>query len=134
MIELTSEIVAAYVANNSLPASELPALIRSINQTLGSLGQAPDVAGPSASEAGQRKPAVPIKKSIADDYLVSLFDGRRFRSLKRHLMAEHNMTPDEYRTMFGLPKDYPMVAPTYAKQRSELAKSLGLGRKAAVAT
>ena len=77
---------------------------------------------------------MPIKKSVTEDYLISLFDGRRFRSLKRHLMAEHNMTPDEYRTMFGLPKDYPMVAPGYAKQRSELAKSLGLGRRAAVAT
>ncbi len=72
---------------------------------------------------------MPIKKSVTEDYLISLFDGRKFKSLKRHLSAEHGMTPDEYRTMFGLPKDYPMVAPGYAKQRSDLAKSLGLGRK-----
>ncbi len=74
---------------------------------------------------------MPIKKSVTEDYLISLFDGRKFKSLKRHLSAEHGMTPDEYRTMFGLPKDYPMVAPAYAKQRSSLAKSLGLGRKPA---
>ena len=125
--ELTSEIVAAYVANNSIRAADLPELIRSIHETLGSLNQAP---APPATEAEQPKPAVPIKKSITDDYLISLFDGRKFKSLKRHLSAEHGMTPDEYRAMFGLPRDYPMVAPAYAKQRSSLAKSLGLGRKA----
>ena len=128
LAELTSEIVAAYVANNSLPAADLPALIASIHKTIGSLGQA---AAP-ASEAEPPKPAVPIKKSVTDDYLISLFDGRRFKSLKRHLSAEHGMTPAEYRTMFGLANDYPMVAPAYAKQRSSLAKSLGLGRKPAV--
>ena len=126
--ELTSEIVAAYVASNSVPVADLPALIGSIHRTLGSLGQA---LAPVA-EAESPKPAVPAKKSITDDYLISLFDGRKFKSLKRHLRVEHKMTPDEYHTMFGLPKDYPMVAPAYAKQRSSLAKSLGLGRKAAV--
>ena len=125
---LTAEIVAAYVAHNSLPAADLPGLIRSIHQTLGTLGQA----SAPAAEAEPLKPAVPIKKSVTDDYLISLFDGRRFKSLKRHLAAEHDMTPDEYRTTFGLPKDYPMVAPSYAKQRSSLAKSLGLGRKPGV--
>ena len=125
--QLTSEIVAAYVANNSLPAADLPALINSIHRTLGSIGQAPAL----ITEAEAPKPAVPIKKSVTEDYLISLFDGRKFKSLKRHLLAEHGMTPDEYRTMFGLPKDYPMVAPAYAKQRSSLAKSLGLGRKPA---
>ncbi len=123
---ITSEIVSAYVANNSVPAADLPEMIRSIYHTLGTLDQAPD----SVTEAP--KPAVPIKKSVTDDYLINLFDGRKFKSLKRHLSAEHGMTPDEYRTMFGLPKDYPMVAPACAKQRSSLAKSLGLGRKAAV--
>ena len=127
--QLTSEIVAAYVANNSLPAADLPALINSIHRTLGSIGQAPAL----ITEAEAPKPAVPIKKSVTEDYLISLFDGRKFKSLKRHLLAEHGMTPDEYRTMFGLPKDYPMVAPAYAKQRSALAKSLGLGRNPAVA-
>lgn len=126
--ELTSEIVAAYVANNSIRAADLPELIRSIHETLGSLNQDP---APPAPVAEQPKPAVPIKKSVTNDYLISLFDGRRFKSLKRHLSAEHGMTPDEYRTMFGLPRDYPMVAPAYAKQRSSLAKSLGLGRKTA---
>ena len=75
---------------------------------------------------------MPIKKSVTDDYLISLFDGRRFKSLKRHLSTEHGMTPAEYRTMFGLPRDYPMVAPAYTKQRSSLAKSFGLGRRATV--
>ncbi len=125
---ITSEIVSAYVSNNSVPAADLPEMIRSIYHTLGTLGQAPD----PVTETEAPKPAVPIKKSVTDDYLISLFDGRKFKSLKRHLSAEHGMTPDEYRTMFGLPKDYPMVAPAYAKQRSSLAKSLGLGRKAAV--
>ena len=129
LAELTSEIVAAYVANNSIRVADLPELISSIHSTLGSLGKA----APLPAEAEQPKPAVPIKKSVTDDYLISLFDGRKFKSLKRHLSAEHGMTPDEYRTMFGLPKDYPMVAPAYAKQRSSLAKSLGLGRKPAVA-
>ena len=105
--QLRSEIVAAYVANNSLPAADLPALINSIHRTLGSIGQAPAL----ITEAEAPKPAVPIKKSVTEDYLISLFDGRKFKSLKRHLLAEHGMTPDEYRTMFGLPKDYPMVAP-----------------------
>ena len=129
LTNLASEIVAAYVANNSVPAADLPGLIRSIHQTLGTLGQAPS----PTTEAEQPQPAVPIKKSVTEDYLISLFDGRKFKSLKRHLSAEHGMTPDEYRTMFSLPKDYPMVAPAYAKQRSSLAKSLGLGRRAAVA-
>ena len=127
LAELTSEIVAAYVANNSVRPADVPELIASVHGTLSSLGKAAE----PHIEAEPPKPAVPIKKSITDDYLISLFDGRKFKSLKRHLSAEHGMTPDEYRTMFGLPKDYPMVAPAYAKQRSSLAKSLGLGRKAA---
>ena len=125
---LTSEIVSAYVANNSVRPADVPELISSIYSTLGSLGKV----APPPAEAEPPKPAVPIKKSVTDDYLISLFDGRKFKSLKRHLSAEHGMTPAEYRTMFGLPNDYPMVAPAYAKQRSSLAKSLGLGRKAAV--
>ena len=130
LAELTSEIVAAYVTKNHLQVAELPGLISSIYKTLGTLGQTP---APTV-EAESPKPAVPIKKSVTDDYLISLFDGRKFKSLKRHLSAEHGLTPDEYRTMFGLPKDYPMVAPAYAKQRSSLARSLGLGRKAAAAS
>ena len=129
LAELTSEIVAAYVANNSVRPADVPELIASVHGTLSSLGTAPA----HVAEAEPPKPAVPIKKSVTDDYLISLFDGRKFKSLKRHLSAEHGMTPAEYRTMFGLPNDYPMVAPAYAKQRSSLAKSLGLGRKPAVA-
>lgn len=127
LAELTSEIVAAYVANNSLPVADLPGLISSVYQTLGTLGRA----SVPVADAEPQKPAVSVKKSITDDYLISLFDGRRFKSLKRHLSAEHGMTPDDYRTMFGLPSNYPMVAPAYARQRSELARSLGLGRKPA---
>ncbi len=125
LAELTSEIVAAYVANNSIRTADLPELISAIHSTLGSLGKGTE----PVVEAEPPKPAVPIKKSITEDYLISLIDGRKFKSLKRHLSAEHGMTPDEYRTMFGLPKDYPMVAPAYAKQRSSMAKSFGLGRK-----
>ena len=106
--------------------AELPKLISSIHQTLGSLGKAPE----PVAALEPPKPAVPIKKSVTDDYLISLFDGRKFKSLKRHLMTKHNVNPDEYRTMFGLPKDYPMVAPAYAKHRSGLAKSSALGPKA----
>ena len=128
LAELTSEIVAAYVANNSVRPADVPELINSIHGTLSSLGKATE----AVIEVEPPKPAVPIKKSVTDDYLISLFDGRKFKSLKRHLSAEHGMTPAEYRTMFGLPKDYPMVAPAYAAQRSSLAKSLGLGRKAKI--
>ena len=130
LTELTSELVAAYVSKNHVQASDVPELIRSVRQTLGSLNST----AAATAESEPPKPAVPIKKSVTDDYLISLFDGRRFKSLKRHLAAEHGMTPDDYRTRFGLPKDYPMVAPAYAEQRSSLAKSLGLGRKAKVTT
>ena len=128
LAEMTSEIVAAYVVKNSVRPADLPALIMSVHAALAEQTK-PDAA--PAREAEPLKPAVPIKKSVTDDYLISLFDGRKFKSLKRHLSAEHGMTPAEYRTMFGLPKDYPMVAPAYAKQRSSLAKSLGLGRRSA---
>ncbi len=128
LAELTSEIVASYVTKNSVRTGDLPALIVSIYQTLELLGQA---AIPTATI--ELKPAVPIKKSITDDFIISLEDGRKFKSLKRHLTAEYGMTPSQYRDKWGLPADYPMVAPAYAKQRSALAKSLGLGRKASAA-
>ncbi len=128
LAELTAEIVASYVANNSVRPGDLPALITSIYRMLGSLGQTE-----SRAPTAELKPAVPIKKSVTDDFIISLEDGRRFKSLKRHLTAEYGMTPEQYRDKWGLPADYPMVAPAYAKQRSALAKSLGLGRKAAVA-
>ncbi len=125
-VEMTAEIVAAYVEHNSVPAGELPTLIKSVHDALGLL-------------SGDRKadvlpeplqPKVPIKKSVSTEYIVCLEDGRRFKSLKRHLHAEHGLSPDEYRSKWGLAKDYPMVAPAYADARSNLAKTIGLGRKA----
>lgn len=128
-VEMTAELVAAYVSRNSVPVGELPNLIRSIHQTFSALGAAP-AAEPAVEPP---KPAVPVRKSITDEYLISLEDGRKLKSMKRYL-AGLGMTPAEYRTKWGLPADYPMVAPAYAAQRSALAKTLGLGRKATSAT
>jgi predicted transcriptional regulator len=127
LAELTADIVSAYVSKNAVRSTDLPSLISEVHQALVSLRS--EAKAPEQAEAP--KPAVPIKKSITPDYLISLENGQRFRSLKRHLMTSYGMTPDEYRQKWGLPADYPMVAPNYAAQRSELAKSLGLGRKAA---
>lgn len=125
LIELTVDIVSAYVSNNAVPRAELANLINSVHQTLSGTGRAPEpVAAPLS-------PAVPIKKSVQNDHIVCLEDGKEFKSLKRHLSTHHGMTPEEYRQKWGLPADYPMVAPSYAAARSELAKSMGLGRKKA---
>jgi len=121
LIELTSEIVSAYVGNNSVQAGELPGLIRDIHSSLSSLtgeGQA----------MAELKPAVSIKKSITDDHIICLEDGKKFKSLKRHLKSKYDMSPEEYREKWGLPYDYPMVAPAYARERSRLAKQMGLGQ------
>jgi predicted transcriptional regulator len=125
LAELTTDIVTAYVANNAVRPSDLPEIIREVHAALAGLrvGTAPE----TVEEAP--KPAVPIKKSVTPDYLISLENGQKFRSLKRHLMKSYGMTPNEYRAKWGLPADYPMVAPNYAAQRSELAKMVGLGRK-----
>jgi predicted transcriptional regulator len=123
--ELTAEIVAAYVSNNSVRPEDLASLISDVHSAL---KQAPNGKEQPAPEPQQ--PAVSIKKSITPDYLISLENGQKFKSLKRHLMNSYGMTPAEYRAKWGLPSDYPMVAPNYAKSRSELAKSMGLGRKA----
>ena len=126
-VEMTAEIVAAYVEHNSVPAGELATLIKSVHDSLGLLfGERKAEAEPEPLQ-----PKVPIKKSITADYLVCLEDGRRFKSLKRHLHAEHGLSPDEYRSKWDLGKDYPMVAPAYADARSNLAKTIGLGRKSA---
>ena len=125
LAEMTSEVVAAYVAQNHIQPSELPNLIASVHATLGGLGKAPE---PQVSTE-PLKPAVPVKKSVTDDYIISLEDGRKLKSMKRYL-AGLGMTPAEYRAKWGLPKDYPMTAPAYAARRSELAKTIGLGRKA----
>ena len=124
-VEMTAEIVSAYVEHNSVPAGELPTLIKSVHDSLGLLS------GDKKAEASPEplQPKVPIKKSVSAEYIVCLEDGRRFKSLKRHLHAEHGLSPDEYRAKWGLVKDYPMVAPAYADARSNLAKTIGLGRK-----
>lgn len=120
-LKLTGSIVSAYVGKHSLPASELPGLIRNVFGSLEKLARESEPAAPLV-------PAVPINKSVTADYLISLEDGRRFKSLKRHLAAQYGMTPDDYRQRWGLPADYPMVAPNYAAKRSALAKTMGLGR------
>lgn len=122
---LTAEIVAAYVSRNSLPAGELPDLLRAVHDRLQSIVFAP------TDEPTQEppKPAVPVKKSVHQDYIVCLESGKRFKSLKRHLATAYGLTPDQYRTKWDLPKDYPMVAPAYASTRSTLARQMGLGRK-----
>ncbi|RUX23372.1 MucR family transcriptional regulator [Mesorhizobium sp. M7A.F.Ca.US.011.01.1.1] len=125
LIELTADVVSAFVSNNPVPVGDLPALISQIHAALkGTAG-----GGAAPDKSGALKPAVPIKKSVTPDYIVSLEDGKKFKSLKRHLATHHNLTPDEYRTRWGLPADYPMVAPNYAAARSALAKTMGLGRK-----
>jgi len=122
VIELTSDIVAAYVSNNSVQASELPELIRSVHNALG------NIATPAAEPEARKDPAVPIKKSITPDAIICLEDGRKFKSLKRHLRTAYDLTPEQYRAKWGLPRDYPMVAPAYAAARSNLAKQMGLGQ------
>lgn len=123
-VELAAEIVSAYVSNNSVPASELPALLSDVHAAIvrvatGAVAAVPEVA----------KPAVAPKKSITNDYIVCLEDGRKFKSLKRHLRTQYNLSPEQYREKWGLPPDYPMVAPAYAKARSALAKQMGLGQQ-----
>lgn len=124
LLELTVEIVSAFVGRNSIPQSELPALIASIYSSLGGLG-ASEVVAPSAPQI----PAVSIKRSITPEYLICLEDGKRFKTLKRHITSKYGLTPDQYRAKWNLPPDYPMVAPAYAERRSALALSSGLGRK-----
>jgi predicted transcriptional regulator len=123
VIEMTADIVSAYVGNNSVSAADLPALIQSVHRALSSVS-----AGAEAVEAAPKEPAVPLKRSITPDFLVCLEDGRKFKSLKRHLRTKYNMSPEDYRSKWGLAKDYPMVAPNYAKARSDLAKQMGLGQ------
>lgn len=122
-LDMIVEIVSAYVGNNSLPASELPALIQNVSQAINSIqtGEEQKIEAP-------KEPAVSVKKSIHPDHLICLEDGRKFKSLKRHLRTKYGMSPEEYRAKWNLPKDYPMVAPNYARARSELAKQMGLGQ------
>jgi predicted transcriptional regulator len=122
LIELTSHIASAYVGNNSVAAADLPGLIRSIHSALAGVDK------PLETVVETKTPAVPIKKSLGEDYLICLEDGRKFKSLKRHLRTKYNMSPDEYRAKWNLPRTYPMVAPAYAAARSNLAKQMGLGQ------
>ena len=123
IIEMTADIVSAYVGNNTVATAELPNLIQSIHRALTGVA-----AGADAVEVAPKEPAVPLKRSITPDFLICLEDGRKFKSLKRHLRTKYTMSPEEYRAKWGLSKDYPMVAPNYAKARSELAKQMGLGQ------
>ena len=124
-IELAADIVSAFVSNNSVPVTELPALIGNVHAALSQVAN-----GSTQQPAEEPKaPAVPIKKSVQPDYIVCLDDGKRFKSLKRHLRTTYNLTPDQYRAKWGLAHDYPMVAPNYAAARSELAKQMGLGAR-----
>lgn len=124
LIDMTAEIVSAYVGNNVVTAAELPSLIQQVYVSLADVSQ-----GITASDNEPLKPAIAVKRSVSSDYIVCLEDGKKFKSLKRHLRAHYDMSPDEYRTKWGLPKDYPMVAPNYAQARSALAKQMGLGQK-----
>ncbi len=129
IVDMTTDIVAAYVGNNVVSIADLPALIQSIHRALTGV-----VAGGEVKEVAPKEPAVPLKRSITPDFLICLEDGRKFKSLKRHLRTKYNMSPEDYRAKWGLPKEYPMVAPNYARARSDLAKQMGLGqggRKAA---
>jgi len=124
-LELAADIVSAFVSKNSVPAADLPALIGDVHEALNR------IANGSAQQAVEepKAPAVPIKKSVQPDYIVCLDDGKRFKSLKRHLRTVYDLTPEQYRAKWGLPASYPMVAPNYAAARSELAKQIGLGAR-----
>ncbi len=121
LLVLTAQIVSAYVGNNAIPISDLPSFMASVYQNLGKL-----TAGASLPEA-RPDPAVPVRRSITPEYIICLEDGKKLKMLKRHLKTAYGMTPEQYRERWGLPADYPMVAPNYARQRSKLAKQIGLG-------
>lgn len=123
LLALTSEIVSSYVANNTLPAHEIPSVIEQVFKTLSNVDK------DTGLHADRPKPAVPIKKSVMPDHIICLEDGKKLKMLKRHLKTAYDMSPEEYRERWGLPADYPMVAPEYAKKRSALAKDIGLGKR-----
>ncbi len=124
LLALTTNIVSAHVANNSVALSDLPRLIREVHDTLVNVGSG------APREQERPTPAVPIRRSVTPEFIICLEDGKKLKMLKRHLKTAYNMTPEEYRERWGLPADYPMVAPNYAKQRSRLAKEIGLGTRA----
>ncbi|MEQ8357377.1 MAG: MucR family transcriptional regulator [Kiloniellaceae bacterium] len=124
LLSLTTNIVAAHVSNNSVAVADLPLIIRDVYETLSNVGTARE------REPERPSPAVPIKKSVTPEFIVCLEDGKKLKMLKRHLKTAYDMSPEDYRERWGLPADYPMVAPNYAKQRSKLAKQIGLGTRA----
>ncbi len=124
LLSLTTNIVAAHVSNNSVAVTDLPMIIRDVYETLSNVGTTRE------REPERPSPAVPIKKSVTPEYIVCLEDGKKLKMLKRHLKTAYDMSPEDYRERWGLPADYPMVAPNYAKQRSKLAKQIGLGTRA----
>jgi predicted transcriptional regulator len=123
-IELTAQIVSAYVSNNTIPAGDMPGLINQVHAALMRVSS-----GQGEAQSEPLKPAVSLKRSVTPDYIICLEDGKKFKSLKRHLRTQYNMTPEQYREKWGLPPDYPMVAPNYAAARSRLAKQMGLGQQ-----
>jgi predicted transcriptional regulator len=123
-IDLAADIVSAYVSNNSVPASDLPSLINDVHSALVRV-----TSGVALPVVESLKPAVPAKKSVTNEHIICLEDGKKFKSLKRHLRTQYNMSPEEYREKWSLPPDYPMVAPNYAQARSQLAKQMGLGQQ-----
>lgn len=123
LLTQAADIVAAYVSNNAISASDLPSLLTTVHQKLGELAL-------ESGEAARPEPAVPIKKSVTDHYIICLEDGAKLKMLKRYLRTRYNLTPEEYRKRWGLPADYPMVAPEYARRRSDFAKKIGLGKSA----
>jgi predicted transcriptional regulator len=123
LLEKTAQIVSAYASRNEMPAADLPRLIESVHAALCEL-----TAPAQPAEKSELRPAVAIRKSVTDDYIVCLEDGKKFKSLKRHLRTRYDMSPEEYRERWGLAADYPMVAPNYARQRSDLARRMGLGQ------
>ncbi|MCC6468658.1 MAG: MucR family transcriptional regulator [Alphaproteobacteria bacterium] len=125
ILRMTAEVVASYLGNNMLPSAQIPDVINTVYGALTGINT-----GGGDSKSEPQKPAVPLKKSIAPDYIICLEDGKKLKMLKRHLRTTYGLTPDEYRTKWGLPADYPMVAPNYAAQRSAFAKKIGLGRTA----
>jgi predicted transcriptional regulator len=126
VLRMTADVVSAYVSRNVLPAQQIPDVINTVFSSLAGLNS-----GPGESPVEPLKPAVPVRKSVTAEYIICLEDGKKLKMLKRHLRSTYNMSPDEYRTRWGLPPDYPMVAPNYAAQRSEFAKAIGLGRSSA---
>lgn len=122
LLRMTTDIVASFLTHNSVPAENVPDLIRSVHATMG------EISGTAAKPEPKSKPAVPISKSITDDHIICLEDGKKLKMLKRYLRSQYDMSPDDYRRKWGLPSDYPMVAPAYSRKRSSFAKSIGLGR------